>query len=59
MAFIIVLILIAGLVRLYEIDNPTEVVFDEVHFGGFASKYITSQFFFDVHPPVGRSISRL
>ena len=51
MGFIVLLTLIAGLVRFYKIDNPSEIVFDEVHFGGFASKYITSRFFFDVHPP--------
>jgi dolichyl-phosphate-mannose--protein O-mannosyl transferase len=51
MGFVVLLTLIAGLVRFYDIDKPSEIVFDEVHFGGFASKYITSRFFFDVHPP--------
>jgi len=33
------------IVRLWKISNPKEVVFDEVHFGGFANKYIKGQFF--------------
>jgi dolichyl-phosphate-mannose-protein mannosyltransferase len=44
--------IIGILVRIYMLENPGEVVFDEVHFGGFASKYIKGTFFFDVHPPV-------
>ena len=36
---VIALTAIAAAVRLYRIDYPTSVVFDEVHFGGFASKY--------------------
>jgi dolichyl-phosphate-mannose-protein mannosyltransferase len=34
---------IAAAVRLYRIDYPTSVVFDEVHFGGFATKYVFSK----------------
>ncbi|KAJ3392676.1 hypothetical protein HDU84_003682 [Entophlyctis sp. JEL0112] len=44
----------AILVRLFRISNPHEVVFDEVHFGGFATKYINGNFFMDVHPPLGK-----
>lgn len=42
--------------RLYRIEEPREVVFDEVHFGGFASHYLKGTYFFDVHPPLGKLI---
>jgi Dolichyl-phosphate-mannose-protein mannosyltransferase len=32
------LTVLAAVVRLWKIDYPTSVVFDEVHFGGFATK---------------------
>ena len=35
---VISLTIIATIVRLYKINYPTSVVFDEVHFGGFASR---------------------
>ncbi|CDZ98262.1 glycosyltransferase family 39 protein [Phaffia rhodozyma] len=41
-------------VRLWNIWEPSSVVFDEVHFGGFASKYIRHTFFMDVHPPLAK-----
>ena len=37
---LITLTTIAAAVRLYKIDYPTSVVFDEVLFGGFATKYV-------------------
>ncbi|KAJ5885001.1 Dolichyl-phosphate-mannose--protein mannosyltransferase 1 [Penicillium taxi] len=51
--------LIAGAVRLFRIYQPTSVVFDEVHFGGFASKYIKGTFFMDVHPPLAKMLLTL
>lgn len=50
-AFVTVL---AFFVRMYKIGQPSSVVFDEVHFGGFASKYINQRFFMDVHPPLAK-----
>ncbi|KAK4161459.1 glycosyltransferase [Cladorrhinum sp. PSN259] len=45
---------LSAAVRLFRIYQPTSVVFDEVHFGGFASKYIKGRFFMDVHPPLAK-----
>ncbi|SCU89752.1 LAME_0E05314g1_1 [Lachancea meyersii CBS 8951] len=50
------LLLITSVVRLYGLSRPDSVVFDEVHFGGFASKYIKGIFFMDVHPPLAKML---
>lgn len=45
---------IAVVIRYYKLWQPSSVVFDEVHFGGFARKYIIGRFFMDVHPPLAK-----
>ncbi|KAF4630630.1 hypothetical protein G7Y89_g7510 [Cudoniella acicularis] len=50
---------LAAVVRLFRIYQPSSVVFDEVHFGGFASKYIKGKFFMDVHPPLAKLLLTL
>ncbi|KAI8077657.1 glycosyltransferase family 39 protein [Thamnidium elegans] len=50
----VLLTLWACYIRLWKISQPASVVFDEVHFGGFASKYINKKFFMDVHPPLAK-----
>ncbi|KAI0458471.1 dolichyl-phosphate-mannose-protein mannosyltransferase 1 [Xylaria acuta] len=50
---------IGAVVRLFRIYQPTSVVFDEVHFGGFATKYIKGKFFMDVHPPLAKMLIAL
>ncbi len=57
--FIGLLTLLAAFVRLYRIHQPSSVVFDEVHFGGFAAKYIKGRFFMDVHPPLAKLLLTL
>ena len=56
---VIILTVIACAVRLFKIYQPTSVVFDEVHFGGFATKYIKGRFFMDVHPPLAKLLITL
>lgn len=56
----LILVTVLGLfVRLFRIYQPSSVVFDEVHFGGFASKYIKGRFFMDVHPPLAKMLITL
>ncbi|PAV20609.1 glycosyltransferase family 39 [Pyrrhoderma noxium] len=45
---------IAAGVRYFRLSRPNSVVFDEVHFGKFASKYIKTQYYVDVHPPLAK-----
>ncbi|KAJ3140105.1 hypothetical protein HK100_010482 [Physocladia obscura] len=53
---IAILTFIGLVVRFYNLSKPAEVVFDEVHFGHHATKYINGRFFMDVHPPLGKLI---
>ena len=54
-----VMTVVAAVVRLFRLSQPTSVVFDEVHFGGFATKYIKGKFFMDVHPPLAKLLITL
>ena len=42
--------------RFWNLFFPDDVVFDEVHFGNFTNWYTKSQFYFDIHPPLGKLI---
>jgi dolichyl-phosphate-mannose-protein mannosyltransferase len=51
---ITVMTVLAFITRFWGISHPDQVVFDEVHFGKFASYYLQRTYFFDVHPPFGK-----
>lgn len=56
---LIVSTVLAVIIRCYAIHHPGEVVFDEVHFGKFASFYLRGEYYFDVHPPLGKMLLAL
>ena len=49
-----VITVVALWTRLRQLDEPANVCWDEAHFGKFANYYINREFFFDVHPPLGK-----
>lgn len=54
--FIVLLLITSVIARLYTIQFPNKVVFDETHFGGFARNYFRGEFFIDVHPPLAKLV---
>ncbi len=50
----IVLTILGFFVRFYSLESPKEVVFDEFFFFHFVSDYEQNNYFFDIHPPLGK-----
>lgn len=48
-----ILLVFALLTRFWSLSEPSEVVFDEVHFGKYASAYFNGEYYFALHPPLG------
>ncbi len=49
-----ILIFLAFLTRFLFLAYPSEVVFDEVHFGKFVFAYFSGEYYFDIHPPLAK-----
>lgn len=47
---------LALVTRLWQLDAPRSIVFDEVYFRTFASDYLSGHYFFDIHPPLVKLI---
>lgn len=52
----LLLFFVSLILRLYHISYPSSVVFDEVHFLRFVRAYYYGEYFFDIHPPLGKLI---
>ncbi|MDB5177284.1 MAG: phospholipid carrier-dependent glycosyltransferase [Candidatus Saccharibacteria bacterium] len=46
-----ILTIVAAFTRLWQLQLPPAVVFDEVYFRQFAANYLDGHYFFDIHPP--------
>ncbi|XP_050307273.1 protein O-mannosyltransferase 1 [Anthonomus grandis grandis] len=45
--------------RMYKLEQPRNIVFDELHYGKYVSLYMKNTFFFDSHPPLGKQLIAL
>lgn len=56
---VIFLGIFAFLTRFFNLRFPSKVIFDEAHFGLYAAKYLSHQYYFDIHPPLGKMLLAL
>lgn len=52
----VVYTLLSMITRYWRIGAANYVVWDEAHFGKFGTHYINRDFYFDVHPPLGKML---
>ncbi|XP_034951544.1 protein O-mannosyltransferase 1 [Chelonus insularis] len=52
----VILLIFGVLTRLYRLEEPKSIVFDELHYGKYVGLYMKNTFFFDSHPPLGKQL---
>ncbi|XP_078041520.1 protein O-mannosyltransferase rt isoform X2 [Augochlora pura] len=52
----IILLIMGIFTRLYRLEEPRSIVFDELHYGKYVGLYMKKTFFFDSHPPLGKQL---
>ncbi|XP_035230827.1 protein O-mannosyl-transferase 1-like [Stegodyphus dumicola] len=55
----VIMLIVAIWTRMQHLGEPRGIVFDELHYGKFASMYMKQTFFFDSHPPLGKQLVAL
>ncbi|KAG1659708.1 Protein O-mannosyltransferase 1 [Nymphon striatum] len=55
----LLLFIVGIMTRMWRLQEPMSIVFDELHYGKFASLYMKKIFFFDSHPPLGKQLIAL
>lgn len=53
------LLVVNFVIKTYDIEKGQTVVWDEAHFGKFGARYLKREFYFDVHPPLGKMMTAL